>query len=162
MKPHITTPPPTSTRQCSILRPVRRPREDPPQDVPPRVVMQKPNASPIPTTVPSTISHYEPVTQRTRPRVPQTVDQPPPRVIQSPDTGHNSRRTQSQTAALDSVITPAQSAQRQYPEQFLKSLEMPVLGKTSRQSLQYRQLRKQPKFSHIWNTFYANELGRLC
>ena len=39
---------------------------------------------------------------------------------------------------------------------------MPVLDETSGQSLQYRQLRKHPKFAHIWNTSYANELGRLC
>ena len=38
---------------------------------------------------------------------------------------------------------------------------MPVLNETSGQSLQYRQLRKHPKFAHIWNTSYANELGRL-
>ena len=39
---------------------------------------------------------------------------------------------------------------------------MPILDKTSGQSLQYRKLRKHPKFAHIWNTAYANELGRLC
>ena len=92
-KPHITTPPPMSTRQRSILRPMRRPHEDLPQDVPPRVVIQKPNASPIPTKVPSTISHYEPVARCTRSRVPQTVDQTPPRVSQTPDTGPISRHT---------------------------------------------------------------------
>ena len=39
---------------------------------------------------------------------------------------------------------------------------MPVLEKTSGQSLQYRQLRKHPKFARIWNTSYANKLGWLC
>ena len=39
---------------------------------------------------------------------------------------------------------------------------MPVLDETSGQLLQYRQLRKHPKFAHIWNTSYVNELGRLC
>ena len=39
---------------------------------------------------------------------------------------------------------------------------MPVLDETSGKSLQYRQLRKHPKFVHIWNTSYANELGHLC
>ena len=38
---------------------------------------------------------------------------------------------------------------------------MPVLDKTSGQSLKYRQLRKHSNFVHIWNTFYANELGLL-
>ena len=61
-----------------------------------------------------------------------------------------------------SAITPAQAAQRRYPLKFLQSLAMPVLDKTSGQSLQYRQLRKHPKFARIWNTSYANEIGRLC
>ena len=39
---------------------------------------------------------------------------------------------------------------------------MTVLDGTSGKSLQYLQLRKHPKFAHIWNTSYANELGRLC
>ena len=39
---------------------------------------------------------------------------------------------------------------------------MPVLDKTSGKLMQYRQLRKYPKFVHIWNTSYANELGQLC
>ena len=39
---------------------------------------------------------------------------------------------------------------------------MPVLYETSRQSLQYRQLRKHPNFAQIWNTSYANKLVRLC
>ena len=39
---------------------------------------------------------------------------------------------------------------------------MPVLDETSVQSLQYIQLRKHPKFAQIWNTSYANKLGRLC
>ena len=72
-KPHLTTPTPTSTSKRSILRPMRRPHKYQPQDVPPRVVIQKPNASPIPTTVTSTIIHYEPVALRTMYRVPQTV-----------------------------------------------------------------------------------------
>ena len=63
---------------------------------------------------------------------------------------------------MASFITPAQAAQQIYPAKFLQILAMPVLDKNSGQSLQYRQLRKHPKFSHIWNTSYANELGRLC
>ena len=68
----------------------------------------------------------------------------------------------SQTAALASVITPSQAAQRRYPARFLQILEIPVLDKTSVQSLKYRQLRKHPEFAHIWNTSYANKLSRLC
>ena len=28
--------------------------------------------------------------------------------------------------------------------------------------LEFRQLRKHPKYMKIWDTSYANELGRLC
>ena len=110
-KPHLITLPPTSTRQRSILRPMRFPHKDRPQDVPPMVVIKKPDASLIPPTVPSTISHYEPVARRTRSRVSQTMDQPPPRVSQTSDTGPIVRLTQSQTASLASIITPAQAVQ---------------------------------------------------
>ena len=78
------------------------------------------------------------------------------------DTAPVARRTRSQTENTASTITPAQAAQRRYPAKFLQSLAMSVLDETSGQSLQYRQLRKHPKFAHIWNTSYANELGRLC
>ena len=92
-KLHLTTLPPTSTRQCSIMRHMCCPHKDSPQGVPPRVVIKKHNASSIPTTVPSTISRYEPVARRTRSRVPQPVDQPPLRVSQTPETGLIYRRT---------------------------------------------------------------------
>ena len=72
------------------------------------------------------------------------------------------RRTRSQTAAMASVITPAQASQQRYPSNFLQSLAMPVLNETSGKLLQYRQLRKHLNFAHIWNTSYANELGSLC
>ena len=151
----------TRTQQHSILRPMRRPHEDPPPDAPPMVAIPKPNASPILTPVPPITSQYEPVAQRTKSRFPQTVDQTPPRVNKTPDTAPIARRTCSQTAAMSSVIAPAQTAQRPYLAKFLQSLAMPVLDKTSRQSLQYLQLHKHLKFVHIWNTSYANELGRL-
>ena len=133
-----------------------------PQDVPPRVEIQKTNALLILTTVPYITSQYEPVARHTRSKVPQTADQPPPRVNKKLDTGTIARLTRSQTAALASVITPAQAAKRQYAAQFLQMMKMPVLDKPSGKSLQYRQLRKQSRFAHIWNTSYANELGRLC
>ena len=141
---------------------MRRPHEYRPLEVPPRVVIQKPKASPIPTTVPSITSQYEPVARRTSSKVPQTVDQPHPRVNKTPDTGLIARLTRSQTADFSSVITLAQAAQQRYLARFLQFVAMPVLDKTSGQSLQCRQLRKHPKFAHICNTSYANELGRIC
>ena len=140
---------------------MRRPNKDQPQDVSPRVVIHKSNAYPVPTEVTSTNSNYEPVAQRTRSRVPHTVYPPPPRVSKTQDTVPITRRTRSQTTSMANVITTAQAAKRRYPSQFLQSLEMPVLDETSGQSLQYRQLRKNPKFAHTWNTYYANELGRF-
>ena len=63
---------------------------------------------------------------------------------------------------MASAITPVQASQRRYSAKFLQSLAMPALDKNPGQLLQYRQLHKRPKFAHIWNTSYANELGRLC
>ena len=63
---------------------------------------------------------------------------------------------------MANVITQTQAAKQRYPAQFLQSLAMTILDETSGQLLEYCQLRKYPKFEHIWNTFYANELGRIC
>ena len=141
---------------------MRRPTRDQPQDLLPRVVTQKPNDPLSTPKVKSTKDNYEPVARRTQSRVPHNMDPPPPRVNKSIDVGSISRRIRPQTAATANVITPTQAAKRRYPEQFTQSLAMPVLDETSGQSLQYRQLIKHPNFEHIWNTFYANELGRLC
>ena len=160
--PHRTTLPHTRTRHRSIMLPMQRPHEDQPPDAPPRVAIPKPNASPIPTPLPSITSQYEPVARHTRSRFPHTLYQPPPRVNKTPDTALIGRRTRSQTAAMASVNTTSQAAQRQYPSKFLQSVAMPVLYKTSRKLLQYCQLLKHLKFAHIWKNSYANELGRLC
>ena len=158
-KPHRTTLSQTHIRPRSILRPVRRPQEDRPPASPPRVVIPKPPVILI-TKIPSIIQDG-PIARRTPSRF-LSVDRAPPRVNKTTDTTPIARRTRSQTATMASVINPAQAAQRQYPAKFLQSLSMPVLDETSGQSLQYRQLCKHPKFAHIWNTSYANELGRLC
>ena len=39
---------------------------------------------------------------------------------------------------------------------------MPVLGETTRKLLERRQLRCHPTHKAMWDTSYANELGRLC
>ena len=111
-KPYITTPPPMRKKHRSILRLMRCPNKYQPQDAPPRVVIQKSTAAPVPTKVTSTKSNYEPVERRTRSRVPHTVDQPPPRVRKTKDTGPIARHTQSQTAATANAITTAQAAKR--------------------------------------------------
>ena len=135
-----------------------RPQENRPPASPPRVVIPEPPDIPIPQI--PTASPEEPIARRTQSRLP-SMDWAPPRVQKTIYTAPIARRTRSQTANMASAITPAQAAKQIYPAKFLQSLSMPVLGKTSGQSLQYRQLRKHPKFAHIWNTSYANELGRL-
>ena len=91
---------------------MRHPNEDQPQDLLPKMVIQKSNASPVPQKTPLTKSNYEPVAQHIRSRVPHTVDHPPPRVSKSPDTGRINRHTRSQTAAIANVITPYKAARR--------------------------------------------------
>ena len=140
---------------------MQRPHEDQPPGAPPRVSIPKPHTSPIPTLQLSIASQDEPIARCTRYRFP-TVDCPTPRVNKTTDTSPISVRTRSQTAAIASFITPAQAPQQRYPAKFLQSLAMTFLEKTSGQLLQYHQLRKHPNFAHIWNTSYANELGRLC
>ena len=108
--PQVTTPPPPRTRQHSILLPMCRLTKDQPQDLLPRAVIQKPNASPSTPKIPSTKDNYEPVARRTRSRVPHTVDLPHPRLNKSTDIGPISRRTRSQTTATANVITPSQAA----------------------------------------------------
>ena len=127
----------------------------------PRVVIQTSNTAPSAPRVPPTKEKYEPVAQHTRSKVPHTVDPPPPRVDNTTDLGPIAWRTRSQNTAMSNVITPAQAAKRHYPVQFLQSMALPFLGRTSGKILQCRQLLKHPKFAHIWNTSYANELGRL-
>ena len=145
-------------RPRSILRPIRRPREDGSPAPLPRVVIPKPPDIPIPPT--PTTSPEEPIEHRTRSHLP-SMDQAYPMVHKTIDTAPIARRTRSQTANTTSAITPAQAAQRKYPAKLIQSLAITVLDKTSGQLVQYRQLRKHPKFAHNWNTSYANELGRL-
>ena len=94
-------------------------------------------------------------------RVTYAVDPPPPRVEKATDPELISRCTRSKDTSMANVITPSQAAKRRYPPQFLQNMAMPVLNKTLGQLLEYRQLHMHPKFAHICNTSYANELGRL-
>ena len=156
---HCTTLSHTRTRPLSILGPMRRPQEDRPPASPPRVVIPKPLAIIIPQIL--IASQDEPIGHRTRSRFP-FMDRALPRVNKTTDTAPIARCTHSQTATVTSVVTPAQAAQRRYLDKFLQSLAMRVFDENSGQLLQYRKLCKHPKFAHISNTSYANELGRLC
>ena len=133
--PQVMTPPPTHTRQHSVLHPMRCPTTVQPEALLPRVFIHKPNTSPSAPKIPSNKEHYDPIAQQTRSKVPHTVELPPPRVDKATDLGPISRRMRSQTTATANVITPAQASKQQYPAQFHQSLAMPVLDKTSRKSL---------------------------
>ncbi len=42
------------------------------------------------------------------------------------------------------------------------SMALPVLDPKTGMTLEHKQLWRHPKYKHIWNTSYADELGRLC
>ncbi len=54
------------------------------------------------------------------------------------------------TALADNTLSPT------------SPLAMPVLDAGTGQSLEHRQLRQHPAYKQIWDTSYADELGRLC
>ena len=39
---------------------------------------------------------------------------------------------------------------------------MPVPDEEMGQSIEYKQLRKYPKYQNTWNASYSNEIGQLC
>ena len=41
-------------------------------------------------------------------------------------------------------------------------LTVPVMDEETGEMLEFRQLRSNLKYKKIWDTSYANELGRLC
>ena len=103
--PKVTTPPPTNTQRRSILGPMRRLTNVKPQDLLPRVVIHKPNASTSAPKIPSIKEHYKPVSQRTWSKFPYTVDSPPPMVAKATDLGPITRRTRSQNTATAKLRT---------------------------------------------------------
>ena len=112
--------------------------------------------------IPLIKENYKPVARCTRSKVSHPVDTPPLRFSKATDLRPIARLARSQTTVTTNLISPAQAAKQKYPAQFLQSLAMPVLDKTSGKSLQYRQLCKHLNFAHIWNTSYANEIVQLC
>ena len=48
------------------------------------------------------------------------------------------------------------------PADFITRLAMPVMYEETGQLINYCQLRTHPKFAHIWNQYYSNEMVRLC
>ena len=73
-------------------------------------------------------------------------------------------------AALSRVfgVLPSQAARQKYPAHLLvlwctqqDELACPVFDSDLGAALEYRQLRRNPKFKDIWESSYSNELGRL-
>ena len=71
------------------------------------------------------------------------------------------RSTRSQIQSQANIVTPARAAARRYPAAIFQYLALPVLDKKTGKLLEYRQLRKDPRYAPIWNPSYANNLGRL-
>ena len=64
--------------------------------------------------------------------------------------------------AQANIVTPTMAAARRYPAAIFQYLALLVLDKETGKLLEYRQLRKDPRYVPIWNPSYANELGQLC
>ena len=108
---------------------------------------------------------HEPITSRTRSKIPEVAEP-------------IARRTRSRVSATPKEhalltqslhIDPAQAAQRKFPAHLLALWCTPpaemacgVFDPGSGTTLEYRQLRQNPKFKDIWEASYSNELGRLC
>ena len=70
------------------------------------------------------------------------------------------------------TVTLTQAAQLKFPKELLAMwctpetsldhLAMPVLDLDTGNTMEYRQLRRHPKYKHILETSYCNELGRIC
>ena len=60
------------------------------------------------------------------------------------------------------MIRPRKVASRFYPKALLAMLAMLVIYEETGHILSYRQLRTHPRFAHMWDQSYSNEIGRLC
>lgn len=141
-------PPPRPPHHTSIPAPVPRVGSTTPTAPPPRVA---PPAPPLQQPSPPRVPTPEPVASRTRSR--QQV--PPRRRPHDQPIAHRTRARQA-------LVSPVRAASRKYPLAFLAEWALPVLDKETGHTLEHRQLRRHPKYKHIWDTSYANELGRLC
>ena len=92
----------------------------------------------------------------TPPPIPPPVASPP-RVPTQP----NRTRSRQPLANIANVVTPANAASRKFPLETLLKWAMPVLNEETGLFMEYRELRKHPHFSKIWNNSASNELGRL-
>ena len=146
--PHA--PSPTRVPVSAIQENVIRPSPLQPQVCDNVTVTHNTTPPPIP---PPVASPPRVPTQPTRaPAPPQTpTDQP---------VAHRTRSRQP-LANIANVVTPANAASRKFPLETLLKWAMPVLNEETGLFMEYRELRKHPHFSKIWNNSASNELGRL-
>ena len=138
-------------------QPPRVPEHNNPPKPTPRVHIQNQVPAPAPRVNPKKYPVQEPVGRCTRSQY-QTSEQP------------IARRTRSQLKQ-SLTVTPAQAAQHKLPKELLAlcctpetsldHLAMSVLDPETGNTMEYRQLRRHPKYKKIWETSYCNELGRL-
>ena len=62
-----------------------------------------------------------------------------------------SRRTRSQTQIQANIVTPTREDACRYTTAIFQYLALPVLDKETGKILEYRQLRKYPRYAPIWN-----------
>ena len=130
-----------------------------------------PEPAPAPPGLPPTPAPAAPrVVPASPPRVlPDTVqtDLPwtvvPPRTQPRPTQPIATRTRARQAAGLNSFAALAamddDTCNSTHPT---APLAMPVLDAATGRSLEHRQLRRHPTYKQVWDTSYANELGRLC
>ena len=84
----------------------------------------------------------QPVAYRTRAKMTKQKPQPEDPIAS---------RTRSKTQSEDVISAVVQEL-----------LACSVLDADTGEMLEFRQLRRHPKYKKIWDTYYSNELGRLC
>ena len=129
-------------------QPTRVPEENNPPGQAPRVQFQYQVPVPSPSVPPNNEATQEPVGQRTHSQS-HLPEQP------------IARRMRSQLKQALSV-TPSQAAQLKFPRELLalwcmpvtsmEHISMPVLDPDTGDTLEYRQLRRHPKYRNIWET----------
>ena len=87
----------------------------------------------------------QPVAHRTRSRTAKHKQSRPPEVEPV------AHRTRSRTKPSEVIAAVVRDL-----------LACSVMDVDTGKMLEFRQLRKHPKYKKIWDTSYANELGRLC
>ena len=109
-------------------------------DLPPRVdTLSAPPAIPPRIAIGNQSTPDHPVSHHTSSR---TILPMPPPAPQTPDPPI-AHRTRAHTTGID-------------------AMDFPVINEDTAQLMEYRQLRKHPKYAATWTTSYSNETGRLC